>query len=344
MRAAVLWLGIVAASATASAATDKNATRTLAATACPGTKTSALLLLQDSDTGSSFLTQLLSGHECSQSWVEKGSRPDGHFRAKRSEELYKSLSWGSDRTLAGEPCVKGRVMEAHPHNIDILNGAGPGSSTKRGDRHVLVLLMRNPLFVALGQLKKEYYAATAKRDPKSNCQNVNQERLCHGLTGFTFPVDNFEKFDARVRNAASRMTEARAFTKKFSKRLKWPSAEVAYPELLNIEFVTGRALLPAPLLRHLGLVGQGSSAADECDARYAAKGVCVVPGDSNTLSDTGNHKSSPKNPMNQVTNIVELRAWANRTGAAWAPLLDLQSEVDAPLELEVGRAKARKGR
>ena len=48
--------------------------------------------------------------------------------------------------------------------------------------------------------------------------------------------------------------------------------------------------------------------------------------------------------MNQVTNIVELRAWANRTGAAWAPLLDLQSEVDAPLELEVGRAKARKGR
>ena len=225
-------------------------------------------------------------------------------------------------------------MAVNRVNIGILNGAGPASSPKRDDRHVLVLLLRNPLFVALGHLKKWYYL---HQPGKKNCTNVNP-----GLTGFTFPINNFEKFDAQVVKAASRMTEARAFASNLSKRLKWPIAEVAYPELLKIEFVTGRALLPAPLLRHLGLVGQGSSAADECDARY--EGVCVVPGDSNTLGDTGNHKSSPKNPMNQVTNKVELRAWAKRNKKAWAPLLDLQSEVDAPLELKMKRPKAGKGR
>jgi len=364
MQTALLWLGVVAA------ASAYNAT-------CPDRKTSVLLLLQDSDTGSSFLTQLLSGHECSQSWVEKGSRPDGHFRAKRSEDVYKSLLWSSDRTPGGGPCVKGRVMEAHLNNIGILNGPGP-RSLNEADRHVLVLLRRNPLFVALGQLKKTYYKATAKMDPKSKCKNANQERLCHGLSGFTFPVENIEKFDARVRHASEVATDARAFTKKFSERLGWPSADVAYPELLRIQYVTGRALVPAPLLRHLGLIPEDF---DGCDAkyvtvllllllllllplllplplllllllllrltnernsplRYADLGVCVVPGDANTLSEDGNHKSSPKNPMNQVTNLDELRAWANSTGAPWGPLLDLDSEVDAPLELDFPASSA----
>ncbi len=44
--------------------------------------------------------------------------------------------------------------------------------------------------------------------------------------------------------------------------------------------------------------------------------------------------------MTQVTNLDELKAWANTTGVPWYPLLNLESETDGPNEIPRRRRAA----
>jgi len=269
----------------------------------------AVLVVADSNSGSTWLGQILHRHPCSSSFIPPGQMPDGKFRPKDAEELTMML-WGMGRAAKGRsygvilsPQYLARLL---PEVLKAKRRGQPSSHALASHPVHVLVLVREPVFQAISFLKKAELLRE-KRSDGVECENVNQRggRDCSAAAQVT--ISPKPRDLQRVVDVA-KVTHAHALQHAFrvSEAFDGDVLEMAYADLLCTQaFRQGReGFLP---LRVAAFTGLG----EMC----AAKGLSAVKA------------SIPGSPAKSLRNLDAVKRFANNTSQDWEEALGRSTEA-----------------
>ena len=152
-----------------------------------------IIVIADSNSGSTWLSQLLDKSPCSSSFIPPGTRPDGKITPVNYKILAKILK--TQKMHATRMRSYGVILSRQYLKRSLIPLARQPHLIRKGNNDCtppirVLVLARHPLFAAISDLKKQQLASL-KKQHKVQCRNVNQRggENCAIATTMRFSID-----------------------------------------------------------------------------------------------------------------------------------------------------------
>ena len=275
----------------------------------------SVIFIVESNTGSTWLGQILEHHPCSHSFVPAGLRPDGHYRGKTYGDLvtYMHKTSQEARGKSFGVLLAWNFLDRYMQELSRSPSGylyGPG-----GPR--IVLYNREAIFQGISLLKKSKLVSDRKHGviSRKDCENVNQRGgpSCKAAIGEKLNTP-FEDLDKTVRMIEGHRSTARKLATDAARRFKTSLRtrknesnflEFSYSELVCAQTRRGAGFLPEHVAEFIGF---GS----ECPTKP---------------KETTAVKASPANPANSLSNLNEIKRRARSARRKWSEALERPIEA-----------------
>lgn len=274
-----------------------------------------VIFIVESNTGSTWLGQILEHHPCAHSFVPAGLRPDGHYRGSKYGDLvthmHKMLQEARGKSFG--VLLAWNYLDRYMEELS-KSPSGPMYGP-RGPK--IVLYNREAVFQAISLLKKNKLVTDRKQGviSKKDCVNVNQRGgpSCRAAIGEKLKTP-FEELDKTIQNIESHRVTARKLAKDAARRFKTSLRtgknesnflEFSYSELVCAQSRRGSGFLPERVAEFIGF---GSTCATK-------------------PKETTSVKASPANPANSLSNFDEIKRKAHSSRRKWAEALERPIEA-----------------
>jgi len=274
----------------------------------------SVLVIVDSNMGSTWLGQLLHSHPCAHSFVPPGQRDDGHFRDPKYAGLVNQMK--SQAKAAGG---KSHGLMVPWNFLETYKGAmekAPQAASYGAAQGPKILLMtREPIFQAISLLKKTALVKM-KRAHEINCRNVNQrgDGTCDVAMSLHISP-SFVELEGVTNTIAEHAKKKRLLARNAAELLRLNRVtggappnflELSYADLVCAQKMVGKGFLPPHVAEFLGL---GT--------------VCPTL----LLSAHSSHKSSPGNSASSLSNLGAILKAADAAHKPWHEALLRPSEA-----------------
>ena len=247
----------------------------------------AVFVIVDSNSGSTWLGQILDHHPCAYSFVPSGMRPDGHWRAQTYGDLVTHMQQAHSRSNGKSYGVllPRNYLERYMADLQKKPAGSVLSGNAAGPK--ILLYNREPIFQAISLLKKNqlFQARKEGKITRKECENVNQRGgpSCQAALGQKLKT-SFSDLDEAVNKIDAHVKSGRKDAMKAAQRFKTSAKpshvgsnfmEFSYSDLVCAQSRRGAGFLPEHVAQFLGF---GSNCPTKPKDREATRnnlcGIC----------------------------------------------------------------------